>query len=228
MQNSTIIWLVRHGETDRTSAGRFNGRDDVPLNEAGRWQCTRLAMLLANVPLEFVVTSPLARAIETAQIATMDRSLALMQDASLIEIDYGAWEGLTHREVQQWWPSQFKEWETDPAQHAPPNGESGIAVAERARLALADWVMQHNGHSILLVAHKTVNRLLLCTLLDLPLSSYRQAIPQAPCALTRLEFIEDARVLVTLPGGAQPMSITLSHRWPTNQKDSPRCKALRG
>jgi ribonuclease H / adenosylcobalamin/alpha-ribazole phosphatase len=145
MQNSTIIWLARHGETDRTSAGRFNGRDDVPLNETGRRHCTQLAEQLVAVSLGAIIASPLSRAAETAQIVAGDRALPVLQDARFIEIDYGEWEGLTYQEVQERWPVLFREWETDPAQCAPPGGETGIAVAERATAALAEVVTRGQG-----------------------------------------------------------------------------------
>jgi broad specificity phosphatase PhoE len=209
MQNSTIIWLARHGETDRTSAGRFNGRDDIPLNEIGRLNCTQLAGQLVTGSLDAVIASPLSRAVETAQIVAKARALPVSQDARFIEIDYGEWEGLTYQEVQERWPVLFRDWETDPARHAPPGGETGVSVAERATAALAEVVTRGQGQGMLIVAHKTVNRLLLCTLLNLPLRSYRQAIPQPPCALTRLEFGENGRISITLPDEAEPQVVSL-------------------
>jgi broad specificity phosphatase PhoE len=70
---------------------------------------------------------------------------------------------------------------------------------------------------MLIVAHKTVNRLLLCTLLNLPLRSYRQAIPQPPCALTRLEFSENGQTLITLPGVVDSLAVTLPRSLLTHQ-----------
>lgn len=88
---SARLWLVRHGVTDWSDAGRLNGWTDVPLNDRGRLQARRLARMLARRPFAGVWTSDLNRAIETAHIAVSGGVI----DPRLRELDFGELEGKT-------------------------------------------------------------------------------------------------------------------------------------
>lgn len=90
VEMTTCLWLVRHGATDWSDAGRINGLTDTPLNEAGRDQARRLRFL-RSIGFTGVWTSDLVRATETADIA-LDGATA---DPRLRELDFGEIEGLT-------------------------------------------------------------------------------------------------------------------------------------
>ncbi len=205
----TIIWLVRHGETQWTVEQRFNGRRNLPLIDAGREHCQKLAMQLAAQPLDTVISSPLLRSKETAEILARPHGLTVLIDKRLEEMDYGEWEGLTYEEAQALDRELYDRWESDPAAVAPPGGESGEQVAARVVVAFEDILDQYQGRQILIAAHKTVNRLLLCSISDLPISDYRRSVSQGPCALNRIEIQANGQILVKPPDEINTAPTTL-------------------
>lgn len=196
----TTIWLVRHGETERSVAQRFNGRDDVALTDRGRQQCRDLAQQLAHERIDAVYASPLRRCLETAALLIGERVLPIQPDFGLIEIDYGAWEGKTYQEARELDPQLYADWEQNPDRLAPPGGETGEAVAQRALAAVRAIVKRSLGQTILIVAHKTVNRLLLASIQGDPLREYR-SIPQELGALSRLEWEDNGQIRVRTKAG---------------------------
>ena len=103
---ATTLVLVRHGETDWNRQRRFQGHADQPLNDAGRSQARELAGRLRDEPVTALYTSPLRRASETAQILASGFGLEARTLDALLEIDVGAWEGLTVDEVRERYPDR--------------------------------------------------------------------------------------------------------------------------
>jgi len=106
-------------------------------------------------------------------------------DARLKEADYGEWEGHTIEELEELWGAARRMWEADPASFAIPGGESGSDVARRARSfveALVEWEQglekAEEDHRVLVVAHSTLNRVLLAVCLGVPLRDYRRRFRQ--------------------------------------------------
>jgi broad specificity phosphatase PhoE len=119
--------FVRHGQTDANRDGVLLGRLDPPLNDAGREQAAVVAARVALLTPARVVTSPLVRAVETAEIVAVACGLDVTVDARLIEVDYGEYDGLPLAEL----PSDLVwKWRND-ADFAPPRGESLAAVGKR-------------------------------------------------------------------------------------------------
>lgn len=100
------IVVVRHGETDWNSERRIQGRSDLPLNDAGRAQAEAAGVVLASAgQWRTIVSSPLRRAVETAEIIARRLGLdAPLTDAALIERDYGSAEGLPVADAGRYWP----------------------------------------------------------------------------------------------------------------------------
>jgi probable phosphoglycerate mutase len=118
------IVLVRHGETEWSRSGRHTGRTDVPLTERGREQAVALAEALGGRTFELVLTSPLARAADTARLAGFGEVAQTRPD--LREWDYGAYEGRTTADIREERPG-WSLWRDD-----APGGETAAEVAERA------------------------------------------------------------------------------------------------
>lgn len=217
----TLI-LTRHGLTDRSEPEQHLGqRIDISINDAGRRQAEALARRLSSVRLDRVITSPLFRARETASILAHEARIEA--DPRLREMDYGAWEGLTYREINERDGAFRREWELAPDRLACPGGEAGNDVAARTRSFLADLLAEHGAwharasfraatsrtgiggdpgdRPILVVAHSSTNRILLCVALGTDVRDYRKRFVQGQANLTVLRWEvadgpEDAKLIV--------------------------------
>jgi len=194
----TRVFLVRHGATPLTADDRFAGSSDVPLGPEGRVQVERLADRLAAAPLAAVYSSPLRRTVATATIVGSPHGLTPVLADGLREIDHGRWEGLRRDEVRQMFPEEYAAWERDPVNVAPLGGETAHHVLERALPVMNDIIVRHAGQSVLVVAHKATNRLLIAHWLGIELRGYRDRIEQLPACLNLLDFktLDEARLVL--------------------------------
>ena len=196
--------LVRHAITAASAAGRNLGqRSDLPLSDAGFGLAGQLGQTLSAELAELphdemrLLSSPALRCRQTAAaIATaLDIDADRIEiEGGLIEIDYGAWDGLSPEECRQRDPDLRDAWEADPYVTRCPDGESGQDVARRTSSALApveEWLAADRARCAIAVAHNHVNRLWLCKLLGWPMREYRDRLSQDPGAYN----------LVTLGGG---------------------------
>jgi broad specificity phosphatase PhoE len=205
--------LTRHGLTPRSVPEQHLGqRIDVELSDAGRAQALALAARVRGIAFERVFTSPLIRARETARIvaAGLRTPVDVETDARLMEMDYGAWEGLTYAQIDERDEARRRAWEADPASIRCPGGESANDVADRARSFLGDLLATHSethepadpdAPPVLAVAHSSFNRILVCVALDLPVREFRLRLQQGQVNLTALRFEHgvgpsDARLLL--------------------------------
>ncbi|MSQ12042.1 MAG: histidine phosphatase family protein [Dehalococcoidia bacterium] len=163
--------LVRHGETDWNRNERAQGHTDVPLNEVGRQQTIALAKVLTEVRLDLAVSSDLSRATETAHLLVGHRSLKAVATAELREFSYGKWEGLTLAEAEKADPALYARLLRQDPSFVAPGGESAADVGARVRRFVERTRSQHQDRNLLVVAHGGSLRMLLVTLLGLPLES---------------------------------------------------------
>ena len=147
----TELLLVRHGETDWNRDRRFQGHADPPLNDAGREQARALADELAGERIDFVYTSDLVRARETAEIVAARLGAEVVVRSELREIDVGEWEGLTWPEIEERHPEGARSWH----EHGQgwTSGETYDQLAERIIAALRQIAEDHPTQSVLVVGH---------------------------------------------------------------------------
>ena len=207
----TIV-LTRHGPTTRSSPEQHLGQHiDAPLSAAGRADARKLGSRLFGVSFERVLASPLDRAMETARIA--QPSASVESDPRLLEMDYGHWEGQTYAQIEADDGLYRARWEADPGSLSCPGGESGDDVARRVRAFLDDLIAWSRDpddafdpfdptdqtaapkagagppdHRVLVVAHSTLNRVLLCVAVGVPVRDFRRRFQQEPANLTVLRF----------------------------------------
>ena len=147
----TTILLARHGETDWNREGRFQGHADPPLNATGHAQAAELAAELKDVELAAVHSSPLRRALETAQRVAAEHGLEPVAIDALREVDVGSWQGLTRPEIETRYPEQFARWlDYDQGWE---DGESYEEMGRRAVAALLELAAAHAGERVLAVTH---------------------------------------------------------------------------
>ena len=122
------IYFIRHGETDWNKEGKLQGRVDIPLNTDGRHVAELTCEALKEVDFDVAFTSPLMRAYETAEIILKEKSVPIIKDVRIIEVGFGAYEGVKRSD----WDENIKNFFLKSEQYVPKgNGESLEAVLER-------------------------------------------------------------------------------------------------
>jgi len=187
----TTVYLARHGQSDWNAAGRWQGHADRPLTELGRRQAGELARTLADVPLDAVYASDLRRALETAETVAAPRGLPVSALAELREVDVGSWSGLTRAEAKERFPEGFRRW-TDGSQ-GWEDGERYDRMAERVVAAVRRIATEHEGGSVLVVAHGGPIRALHAAALGLEVSEHRRLRPVEPNARLSRLTVEDGK-----------------------------------
>lgn len=138
--------LLRHGRTVANAEGRLQGRIDHPLDEVGLEQARRCADRLAtSLASAVVVTSPLVRAVQTAEAL----GVQAVVDERFVELDYGVLDGLAVEDV----PAEtWARWRSDPT-FRPPDGESLVDLDLRVRPALEEWGEVSRERDVIVVSH---------------------------------------------------------------------------
>ncbi len=165
------IYLLRHGDTSIDAVKRYIGRSDVPLSENGRRQARWWKTEFASLQFDRIVCSDLGRTCETAGIVAEGRNVAIEPCSDLREIDLGQWDGLPVDEVKRRFPLEYEKRGANPAGFRTPSGESFFDVSGRVIPAMERIMSGARSGNILVVGHAGVNRVILCYLLEMPLSN---------------------------------------------------------
>jgi 2,3-bisphosphoglycerate-dependent phosphoglycerate mutase len=185
----TTLLLARHGQTVWHAENRYAGISDIALTDTGRAQAESLGRWAAAHPVDAVHTSPLSRAVATAAPACRALDLVPGRDPGLRECDFGVVEGRTLAEFAAEDPRAAAAFLADPVAHPFPGAEDPRAAADRGTAALRRIAAAHPGGRVLVVAHNTLLRLVLCTLLSIPPAEYRRVFPRLRnAALTELRL----------------------------------------
>jgi broad specificity phosphatase PhoE len=167
----TELILARHGETEWNVEEVFRGRIDVELNQNGIKQAELLAEYLSELKIEAVYSSPLKRALKTAEAVARRHRLRVEANPGLNDCDFGQWQGLSLREVKDKYKKLYEQWAESPQLVKIPGGESLDEVRERALKVVNGVIAKHSG-AVVLVAHRVVNKVLICALLGLDNSHF--------------------------------------------------------
>ncbi|MQA04248.1 MAG: bifunctional RNase H/acid phosphatase [Streptosporangiales bacterium] len=164
----TRTLLLRHGATAASTDGWFNGVADEPLTEGGREEARAVAQALAaGEPIDAIVSSPLRRARETADIVASALGQTVREDDDLREVDFGSWEGLSLADITAKYAAEFERWASEVAA-APPGGESLVDARTRANRARTKLLARYQGKTVLVVAHGLLHSVLVSIALDVP------------------------------------------------------------
>jgi ribonuclease H / adenosylcobalamin/alpha-ribazole phosphatase len=162
---TTVTHLLRHGRTEHTPERRYSGRNELPLSRTGRAEAEAAAVRAKELGIEVVVSSPLRRARETADVVAATLGLPVEVDDDLTELDFGDLEGLTFDEALAEHPLATRRFMADVAA-AAPGGESVVQVSARVARARARLLQRHAGRTVLVVSHVTPIKLFLAAALD--------------------------------------------------------------
>lgn len=176
-RSPAVLLLARHGQTVWHAENRYAGVSDIALTDEGRRQARRLGEWAVRHPVDAIWTSPLTRAIETADPACRALGLTPRRDHDLRECDFGEMEGRTLAEFAAEHPLRAQEYRADPVTHPFPGAEDPRTAAARGTMALRRIADGHPGERVLVVAHNSLLRLVLCELLSIPLGDYRRVFP---------------------------------------------------
>ncbi|MGC0340732.1 histidine phosphatase family protein [Streptomyces sp. SLBN-8D4] len=186
---STTLLLTRHGQTIWHAENRYAGVSDIGLTDEGRAQAAALGRWAGVHRPDAIWTSPLSRAIATADPACRALGVSPHREPGLRECDFGVVEGRTLAEFAAEVPDAAEAFRADPVAYPFPGAEDPAAAAARGTQALRTIAAAHPGERVLVVAHNTLLRLTLCALLSIPLREYRRVFPRLRnAAITELRL----------------------------------------
>lgn len=163
----TTFLLVRHGDTDALGKYLAGSIPNCHLNPKGKLQVKRLSMTLAEIPIRAIYTSPLERAVETAEEMAIPHDLCPIHDPALGEMRFGGWEGKKFSELDQ--DETWQEFNEVRSMVRPPEGELMLDVQARM-LEAADRIRRaHQDGIIALVSHADPLRALIAYFMGIAL-----------------------------------------------------------
>jgi probable phosphoglycerate mutase len=174
----TTLVLVRHGATSLTAAKRFSGglaSSNPGLTDEGRAQVREVADWLAPLAgvVEVVVTSPVRRTRESAELLAERLGLDLVEEPGFAEMEFGVWDAMSFSEVREQSPAELDAW-LGSLEAAPAGGESFREVEKRVMDGLARVLETYAGRSVVVVSHVTPIKILVAHAVDAPLSAVFQ------------------------------------------------------
>ena len=161
------FFLIRHGETEFNRLGVFRGRFEVDLNDRGRKQAREIGRALHGEGIESIYTSPLGRAVETAQIVGQELGLGYEIIEAFNNIALGKWQGVPKEEIKRDYPQAWELWATEPEQLEIPAGETVEHVRRRAFDGLMQ-VLKKEPATFAVVTHRSVIKTLGASILEMP------------------------------------------------------------
>jgi len=191
-EKPTTVVMLRHGVTEHTVNKVFSGLggDDPGLTDLGREQARRAAARLAKRgPIDAIVSSPLQRTRETAEIVAEELGLDVQLEPGFAEAAFGEWDGFSFPDIMERWPDDIRSWLDSPAV-APPGGESLDAVSERVDEARQRLLTDFEGQTVVVVSHVTPIKMMLKLALDAEMDIVHR-FELAPASITTLQWWSD-------------------------------------
>jgi broad specificity phosphatase PhoE len=165
--------LVRHGETYWNEAGLVQGGDsDIELNDTGLEQARKLAAFLKNEPIIAILSSPLQRAIATAEVIASHHQLPVEIDQGLRELKVGDLEGISISNLRTTFSRFLMQWWQDGEAMKLPNGESLVELQQRAWKVIGGLLEKHKDGTVVVVSHYFVTLAIILKALNLPLDYF--------------------------------------------------------
>jgi broad specificity phosphatase PhoE/ribonuclease HI len=184
----TTIYLVRHGETPLTPFRKFSG--DGPLNPAltakGLLEADLVAQEIAKIQPDALITSPLQRTRQTAEIISKATGLPISVDAIWTECSFGVWDGMSIDEVRGAFPEEYAHWLASTS-YAPPEGESYESAMARALQGLLSLVDEYPGKKVCVVTHNGIIKTALAAAMKVDSTAIFN-IDVSPCSISTISI----------------------------------------
>lgn len=200
MKRTQLLFLIRHGATQANVRRPYvlqGRRTDLSLSEIGRRQALATRRALEDRSIRSVFSSPLKRALQTAEILAEPHGVAVECVQELIECDVGRWEGLSWQEVRRQDGPYLDTFESDPGSVPYAGGESFGQVQARAVPAIQRLIREHHDGNLIVVTHHVVARVYVAHLTGLPVARTR-SIRQDNGGITIVSIQDGKENLVTL------------------------------
>ncbi|MEN8444019.1 MAG: histidine phosphatase family protein [Cyanobacteria bacterium J06555_13] len=185
---SLKLYLLRHGETTFSINRGYCGVLDVDLTEAGKAMAQAFADEYKKLDWQAIYCSPMKRTRATAAPILAATGLSPEIREGLKECNYGDWEGKTKEEVSREFADNYQHWMTEPAWNPPQGGETAVEVRNRAMAVIAEIEEKYTRGNVLVVAHRTTLRIVLCSLLGIDLGRYRDRLEYPAASLSMVSF----------------------------------------
>jgi probable phosphoglycerate mutase len=193
-----LLLLIRHGENDYVKTGKMAGRlPEIHLNERGQKQAQALGEALKDVPIKAVYSSPLERAMQTAQPIAEPHQLTIVQEPDLMDTDIGKWQGKSLKMLRL--TNAWKIVQQAPSRFRFPEGESFTEAQTRYISALERIIQKHHKPRdiVVVVFHADPIKLVVAHLLGMPLDHF-QRLSCDTGSLTALHVSESGANLIKL------------------------------
>jgi broad specificity phosphatase PhoE len=185
---SLILYFLRHGETTASRKGGYCGTLDPDLTPEGYQMAEDFAAAYKSLPWVAVFSSPLRRAVATAQPLCEATGIPLQLKEEFKEIAYGQWEGKTPEEVNRVFHDDYVRWLADPGWNAPTGGQKGIDIARRSSLVIEEIEQKCRTGNVLVVSHKATTRIMLCSLLGIDVGRFRDRLSMPVASISIVEM----------------------------------------
>ena len=173
-ENVTKFIIVRHGQSKANEGGYLAGVTDVPLSSLGERQAKAVSeYILKKYEVDVVYSSPLSRAINTIKGVADALDLPIIKEDKFTEFNFGDWEGVTLEEIKNNFDDGYSKWANDPGVFVPQGGELMAQLQSRVVEGLKEIGKREEGKTILIGAHSSVIRALLCYIQGMPLTKMK-------------------------------------------------------
>ena len=194
---TNTIYIVRHGQTEWNLLGKTQGHGNSDLTPKGIEQAELLADSMTKYPIDYIYSSYLGRAYQTAEIIGNKLNIEVEKTEALREMNFGTWEGRIIKDIIEEDPELYKMWRNEPHLAKIPQGETLSQIKERTDAFIKEINEKYDGKHIVLVTHSLCARIMLLSFLDSDVKNiYR--INQANTALNIIELRDYGPVVMKM------------------------------
>ena len=194
---TNTIYIVRHGQTEWNLLGKTQGHGNSDLTPKGIEQAELLADSMTKYPIDYIYSSDLGRAYQTAEIIGNKLNIEVEKTEALREMNFGTWEGRIIKDIIEEDPELYKMWRNETHLEKIPQGETLSQIKKRTDAFIKEINEKYDGKHIVLVTHSLCARIMLLSFLDSDVKNiYR--INQANTALNIIELRDYGPVVMKM------------------------------